>query len=188
MTSEPSDSLGLPEEPAAPTWQGQGRRKRITARELSPVEVEQVESEMLAAAEGIIQPSDVIDIPTLRPGEPEAIIDPTQFSERHRRQGDNRSYRLTQIAVGLSLAASCGAFLGTLMDRRLRALVIAGFASVCAGVAVKLVRSSRLARRLRGYVVAACALALISAAACFFLPNFHDRNDTDEKKPVPVTH
>jgi hypothetical protein len=165
-----------------------GRRKRVVAREVVSPEVAAVSavaSEMLDAASGAIRPMDVIDIPSIAPAPPEAIIDPTQFLERQRRPSHNRVYHLTQGALVVTLLASCGAFLGTLMEHRLRAVAVAAVACASAAVGVHLVRSSRLAHRLRGYVAAACVLALISVAACFVMPNFHSA-DPDDKKP-PTT-
>ena len=175
--SQPRDLQPRNDQPtghSAKPWLG--RRKRIVARELSAVEIQQVEREMLAAAQAPIQPMDVIDIPGLPPSSPpEAIIDPTQFMERHRRPADHRVYQLTLLAIVITLLASCTAIVGTLLEHRLRALVIGAVACVSAAFAVKFVRSSRLAHRLRGYVAAACVLAIVSMAACFFMPNFHDK-------------
>lgn len=174
------DSHSLNSSSDSQSWRG--RRKRIVAREVPAEEIDRVETEMRAAAAGSLQPADVISVPALPGGPPESILDPTLFSERHRRADQNRVYRYTQIAVCLSLLTSCGAILGTLLQHRLRALVIAAFACVFAAVAIKLVRSSRLAHRLRGYVAAACVLALVSAAACYLMPSLHDRSEPDEKK------
>jgi hypothetical protein len=157
----PSD--GNPDGAIVKPWLG--RRKRIVAREV----VREVESEMLSAADGSLKPADVIDIPSLpSPGHPpEAIIDPTLFMERHRRPEQHRAYRLTQLMIAITLLTASAAILGTLMEHRLRALVIAGISCVAAAISVKLVRSSRLAHRLRGYVVVSCIFSLLAVAACF---------------------
>ena len=165
-----------------------GRRKRIISRDVSPADpvgVDAVEKENHAAAGGSLHPADVIGNPGLRAARPgESILDPTLFTERQRRPGQNRVYHLTQAAIVLTLLAACGAIVGTLMEHRLRALAVAAVACVTGTISVKLVRSSRLAYRLRGYVAAACVLAMISMAACFFMPNFH--RDADVLHPAPV--
>ena len=159
-----------------------GRRKRIASREVSPVEIEgAITAEMQSAAHGSLKPADVIDIPGLPAGPPpEVILDPTLFSTRRRHPGQNLAYRLTQLVALAAPMCALGAIGFSFMQHRLRAMMLAGVACLLSAVAVRLVRKSQLARRLRGYVAAACILALI-AMVISMMPNLF----RDDGKPAP---
>jgi hypothetical protein len=162
-----------------------GRRKKVVSTEVA-THAPQVTQNPTADS---IRPTDVIDIPSsVPPSAQESIIDPTLFSQRQRRPGQNFAYHLTQALVAVAILTASAGIVGTLMDHRLRALIIAGTGAVCSIIAFVLVKRSRLAHRLRGYVAAACVLSLLSMGACFFMPNFlHGPHSADEADPTPAT-
>src|SRR5260221_382425 len=108
------------------------RRKRIVAREVTPLPpadaAEAVAREMRSAALGELQPADVIDIPRMPQGRPEAVLDPTLFSERHRKRGQNTAYRITQVTAVLSLLAASAGIVLALLEEPILARVLAGSA------------------------------------------------------------
>ena len=169
-----------------PNRQWFGRRKQITSRDISPA-MSDVEVEMHAAASGSLKPADVIDIPSLRSAPPpETILDPTLFSVRMRRPGQNRAYRATQILVSVAFVGASFGIVNSIVGHRLRALVSAGLACVICAIAVKVVQKSRLAYRLRGYVAAVGIFAALSVAVGLMPSMFHVEatNRTPDKKPA----
>jgi hypothetical protein len=168
------------------------RRKRIVAREVTPLAPDSaagaVAREMRSAALGELRPVDVIDIPRSHAGRPEAVLDPTLFSERHRKRGQNTAYRITQITAVLSLLTASAGIVVALLEEPILARTLAGTACGLGTLTVCLVRSSRLAYRLRGYAVAACAFAMISLVVSLLPMPGHDevKPPTPEKLPMPT--
>jgi hypothetical protein len=168
------------------------RRKRIVAREVpagerptaeTTAEAAEVEQETRLAARQAIAPSELLDASYSSPS-PQVdslIVDPTQLvGERHRRHGANAKYRATQVSAGLSLLGAAVAIAMVFDDESTAAQVLAGVAVALAVLAVYLVRTSRLAYRLRGYAAAAGVLAVL-AMAFSLVPNpFHE-----EPAPAP---
>jgi hypothetical protein len=165
-------------------WFGR-RRKRIEAREVStPMlpSAKAVEREMRTAAGVDWAPVEVIDAPRMPLGsaEPATVIDPTQFSERHRKRGQNFVYRVTQMLLVGSLVAACVAIVAALLEDPVLGRWLAGSACVAGVACVWLVRRSRLAYRLRGYAVAACALAGMALIASLLI-----HATPEEQHPAP---
>lgn len=163
-----------------------GRRKQIASREVI-LTAGDVELEMQAAARGLLTPADVIDVPSL-PNRPpdESILDPTLFSVRQRRTGQNVAYRFTQFIIVAAFIVSCAAIVNSLLGHRHRALASAGLGCIISAVAVKLVQASRLAYRLRGYVAAVGILSAIALALSLMPPLFHAETPSTppDKKPA----
>ena len=178
--------------PADRAWFG--RRKRVAAREIGssqPHALSEIEQEMKASATGGLKPADVIDIPSGSPRRPpEVLLDPTLFSERQRKRGQNFTYHLTQTTLTTGFFSACAAIVSALLEHRLRAELLAVAACLLGVVSVRLVRMSRLAYRLRGYVAATCVLGGI-ALAISLLPSFtHDggKSVQREKPPASAEH
>ena len=171
---DPADgSSALP-----PSWLGRPR-KRIASREVSATAAA-VEREMRDAALGKLAPADVIDAPARRS---EAVLDPTLYSERHRKRGQNATYRLTQFCALVTLLASLIAIVVALLDDPFVARVLAGAACATAILSVYLVRRSRLAYRLRGYAAAVCVLALIALLVSVLPLGPHEENKAQPTPP-----
>jgi hypothetical protein len=147
------------------------RRKRIVAREVSPAEDTPREPRGPTP-----EPTDLIEphaAPHHHAGE-SIILDPTQVvGERQRRHGANFKYHATQVCIGFSVLMAAIAIACILSDEPLTAQILAGSAFVLAVAAVFIVRSSRLAYRLRGYAAAAGVLAVLSLVASFLPSPFH---------------
>lgn len=164
-----------------------GKRKRVVSREVLPQQADaprKVAEEMRAAARGPLKPMDVIDIPNLPPraGLNEAILDPTLISERKRGNKQNYLFQATRILTALVFIASCAAIALLFFNHRLWAQAISGTACAAAAASIKLVRSSRLLYRLRGYVAAGCVLSVLAVALTIFLPSI---SPVDGHNPTP---
>lgn len=172
------EETGADSPPARPWF---GRRKQIASREITPT-TSDVEAEMRAAARGSLKPADVIDIPSLRNSPPpELILDPTLFSVRLRRPGQNFAYRLTQFLTALVFIGASAAIANSFVGHRLRAIISAALACIVCAVAVKVVRKSRLAYRLRGYVAASGIFAVLALAMSLMPTLFH----VESTAPLP---
>lgn len=181
------DTHGPPQGDATSGSSGwRNRRKRIVAREVRADELPaaettaaaaaDVECETRLAARDAIVPGELVDAPYAPPAQVDSlIVDPTQLvGERHRHHGAHVKYRATQLSTGLSMVGAVVAIAMVFDDESTVAQVLAGVALVLALVGVYLVRTSRLAYRLRGYAAAAGVLAAI-ATAFSLVPNpFHE--------------
>ena len=164
-----------------------GRRKRVSSREVPAERADgprRVADEMRAAAQGSLKPIDVINIPNLPPkaGLNEVLLDPTLLSERQRRSKQNYIFQITRVITVLVFLASCVAISLFLLEHRRWAQLIAGAACLSAAASIKLVRSSRLLYRLRGYVAAGCILSLLAFCITMWMPSFTET----VRRTVPV--
>lgn len=174
---------------APPNREWFGRRKQIESREITPA-TSDVEIEMLAAARGSLKPADVIDIPSLRnTPPPELILDPTLFSVRQRRPGQNFAYRATQLMIAAAFVGAAVGIANSIVGHRLRGMISAGLGCLLCAAAIKVMRKSRLAYRLRGYVAAVGIFSALAVAFC--LMPFPYRAETPPREPetkVPATN
>ena len=168
-----------------------GRRKRIVSREVSPVQdlPRRVEEEMQSAARGALRPMDVIDIPNLPPraGLNEVLMDPTLISHRQRRYKQNYLFQLTRVITVLVFLSSCAAIALYFFNHRLWAQFISGTACLSAAASIKLVRSSRLLYRLRGYVAAGCLLSLAAFCVTMWMPSITGEIRSAPPPDMPTT-
>jgi hypothetical protein len=178
-----------------------GRRKRIVSREVhsepahSKPPSESVTSEMHSAAGRALGPADLIQPPAPRPADA-LVVDPTAFSVRQRKRSENRTYRLAQGALALSFLSGAGSIVTFFIGDHTLALWLAIGACALAILGVIIVRSSRLAYRLRGYAAATGVFAVSALVLTFFpSPAHEDETPTgnqivnhDPHRPTTATH
>src|SRR5437016_5496455 len=135
-----------------------GRRKRIVAREVPRDPARDVARDPTVD----LKSSDVIDPPPrAAASHRDSVLDPTLFSERQRKRGHNFGYRLAQLTTLACILTAALSIAWALLDHRRRAQGLAAGACLLAMIDFRLVKLSRLAYRLRGYVAAGCVLATI---------------------------
>src|SRR5256885_14994340 len=84
-------------------------RKRIVAREVVPdatVAAAEVRDENHRAATAPLGPAELIDAAPPPAREVEAVLDPTELGERHRRARAHRTHRLAQASIPTSFATA----------------------------------------------------------------------------------
>lgn len=152
-----------------------GRRKRVTAREVSsaapsdttPHPADIVAGEMQVAAAGHLRPADLIEPPAPPPPVDPLVVDPTTLGVRQRKSGHNFLYRLAKLLLLGTFIAGAMAIAGCFNGDQAPAFWVALGACGGAVIAALIVRSTRLAYRLRGYAVAAIVFAVISLIFTF---------------------
>jgi hypothetical protein len=143
-----------------------------------------VKTEMQSAANGALAPADLVESPPTRPTEA-LVVDPTAFSERHRKRSEQRSYRLAQVILTLAFLGGAATIVTFLIGDHAAAVGQGIGACVLAFLGVIIVRSSRLAYRLRGYAAATAVFAVVSLGLTF-LPSPAPPQDEGlpEKQPL----
>jgi len=111
--------------------------------------------------------------------DPEAppAVDPTQLGLPRPRRHRIR-YRLAQLSITAALAATAVAVIGVALADRKFANIVSIIAVVAALLGLSLSMRSRMAARIMGYAIAACALSALTAAIVLTLPRhwFEDRH------------
>ena len=137
------------------------RVKRVASRELSGEE---------APAEAAPRP---MPLPPLHDDAEDArhVVDPTVFSERHRKKRHHRIYRFSQLVTFVSYLAALASLVLTLfaaggMDHTIARGLSAG-GILLAMLAVTLAKRTQLSQRVRGYAVAALVLGVLTMGASF---------------------
>jgi hypothetical protein len=169
------------------------RRKKIVSHEVSRAhgngrDKAHVEREMRDAAEGfepvddgpddaapvhvVVVPVGTLSTKIARP--PDAVMDPSALGIRHRKHRHKFAYRMTVVTTTLSLATATLSIVCELVDDDFSARLNATAAVLLAIGSLRLVRLTQLSSRLRGYAVAAGALAGIALAVTLGMVFFHD--------------
>jgi len=112
----------------------------------------------------------------VNPDSPPAV-DPTEIGLRRPRRHRIR-YRLAQLAMMTALTATAAAVVAVALADRNLANIVSVIALVSGLVAVLLALRSRMASRILGYAIAACALSALTAVIVLTLPRhwFEDRH------------
>jgi hypothetical protein len=148
------------------------RVKYVSSHEVRPGEIQTVPKDF---EQQIQLPNPVLE--ELNDPDTAPAIDPTQIGLRRPRRHRVR-YRLAQLAITSALAATATALIAVaLADRRFANIV--SIIAIAAGLlAVYLSLRSRMASKILGYAIAACALSALTAAIVLTLPRhwFEDRH------------
>jgi len=120
----------------------------------------------------------------LRDPDAAPAVDPTEIVP-HRPRRHRVRYRLAQLATTTALAASAAAVIAVALADRKFANIVSIIALVSGFLAIYLSLRTRMASRILGYAIAACALSSLMAAIVLTLPRhwFEDRHP-DELPPA----
>jgi hypothetical protein len=120
----------------------------------------------------------------LRDPDSAPAVDPTEIGLRRPRRHRIR-YRLAQLVMMITLAATAAAVVSVALADRMIANIVSITALVSGFLAIALALRSRMASRILGYAIATCALASLTAAIVLTLPRhwFEDRHP-DELPPA----
>jgi hypothetical protein len=164
------------------------RRKYVPSREVAPGQVIVIDP-----APQQPPPPNSPALEELKDPESPPALDPTRIGlnrpYRHRVR-----YRLAQLTTVLSVALTIATIIVLTNSDRWLAIIIAAAALIAGFVAIYLGQRSRLASRIVGYSIAACALAALATVLTLALPGhlFEERHpeqlppniDTRPSKPA----
>ena len=113
----------------------------------------------------------------LRDPDSAPAVDPTEIVP-HRPRRHRIRYRLAQLATATALAATATAVIAVALADPKFANIVSIIGVVAGLLAVYLALQSRMASRILGYAIAACALSALMAAIVLTLPRhwFEDRH------------
>jgi hypothetical protein len=153
------------------------RVKYVPSHEVGHVEVGQGEIQPFhqELEQQVYIPNPVFD--DLADPDAPAAIDPTQIGRPRPRRHRVR-YRLAQLSTAAALAATAAAVIGVALADRKFTNIVSIIALVSGFLAVYLSMRSRMASKILGYAIAACALSALTAAIALTLPRhwFEDRH------------
>jgi len=155
------------------------RVKYVSSHEVPEGEIQPYHQEL---EQQVYLPNPAVE--ELRDPDSAPAIDPTEIGLRRPRRHRVR-YRLAQLATTAALAATAAAVIAVALADRKLANIVSIIALVAGFVAVYLSLRSRMASRILGYAIAACALSALTAAIVLTLPRhwFEDRHP-DELPPA----
>jgi len=133
----------------------------------------------------VVMPVGTLSAKITRP--PEAVLDPTLMGERHRKHGYKFAYLITQFATLLALLAATTSIVCQLIDESLTARLNAIAAVLLSICSLRLVRLTKLSSRLRGYAVAATALAGIALALTLAAVFFQNDSTPSNRSTTPAS-
>lgn len=148
------------------------RVKYVSSHEVHPGEIQAAPKDL---ERQVYLPNPSIE--ELQDPETPPAVDPTEIARPRPRRHRVR-YRLAQLAITGALAATAAAVVAVALSDPMFANTVALISVGCGLLAVYLSLRSRMASRILGYAIAACALSALTAAIVLTLPRhwFEDRH------------